>query len=482
MHILEMVNLIKKVQLKKLPYIQILFVISAFAIMVFASYILSSNIINEHIGFEIEEKKELIETQINYMREFLVILGLILVAALIVIIISTYIAKNKAFEDIQQTELKSQYKSAFLANMSHEIRTPMNAIIGMTAIGKNAKDIEQKNHAFNKIGDASSHLLGVINDVLDMAKIEADKLELSPVNFSFERMLEKVVTVINYRVEEKQQRLSVNIDSSIPPFVAGDDQRLSQVITNLLSNAVKFTPEKGEITLAASLADESDGICELKIEVTDSGIGISPEQQAKLFKTFVQAESGTSRKFGGTGLGLAISKRIVELMGGRIWVESEIGKGACFAFTVKLGRGEKDSAIEGGKNITERKENEFAGKRMLLAEDVEINREILITLLEDTGLIIECAENGEEALEMIKADPDNFDIVFMDVQMPIMDGLEATRLIRKLEKGSRIPIIAMTANVFKSDIDECIQSGMDDHIGKPLDIDKVIEILKRYLK
>ncbi|MDR1328723.1 MAG: PAS domain S-box protein, partial [Oscillospiraceae bacterium] len=212
----------------------------------------------------------------------------------------------------REAETASRAKGDFLSNMSHEMRTPMNAIIGMTAIGKNASDIDRKDYAFAKIDDASTHLLGVINDILDMSKIEANKFELSPDSFNFEKMLQKVVNVINFRVDEKRQSLTVHIDKNIPRVLVGDDQRLAQVITNLLSNAVKFTPEEGHITVTTRLAGEADGVCTVQIEVTDTGIGISPEQQERLFSSFQQAESSTSRKFGGTGLGLAISKRIVE--------------------------------------------------------------------------------------------------------------------------------------------------------------------------
>ncbi|MDR0472824.1 MAG: PAS domain-containing protein, partial [Treponema sp.] len=240
---------------------------------------------------------------------------------------------------LKQATAANRAKSDFLASMSHEIRTPINAITGMTAIGKNTTDIDRKDYALSKIGDASSHLLGVINDILDMSKIEADKLELSPIEFNFDRMIQKVVTVINFRVEEKSQRFTVTVDGKLPHFIIGDDQRLTQVIVNLLSNAVKFTQEGGEIRLGISLVSENDGVYELRIEVSDTGIGMSAEQQEKIFQAFTQADSGISREFGGTGLGLAISKRIVELMGGNIWVESELGKGTHFIFTVKLERG-----------------------------------------------------------------------------------------------------------------------------------------------
>ena len=384
----------------------------------------------------------------------------------------------------------NQSKSVFLSNMSHEMRTPMNAIIGMTAIGKKAENTDEKNNALNKIGDASSILLGIINDVLDMAKIEANKLDLSPIEYCFERMLEKVTLLVSFRVEEKLQKLTVDVDNNIPRVIVGDDQRLAQVITNLLSNAVKFTPEGGKIQLEASLSEETDESCELRISVTDNGIGISPDKQGKLFDAFEQAESGTSRQYGGTGLGLAITKRIVELMGGRIWVESEVDKGAKFTFTVKVLRGKRcdDSEYESNEHSILGKSGsanvcKFPGKRLLIAEDIEINREILISLLGGSELVIDCATNGKEALDMVEAAPDKYDVVFMDVQMPKMDGFEATRNIRALPalQGVKLPIIAMTANVFKDDIDQCIAAGMDDHLGKPINMDMVFKKLQKYL-
>jgi len=385
-----------------------------------------------------------------------------------------------------ESNAASVAKGNFLSNMSHEMRTPMNAIIGMTAIGKKAQDIEEKNQALNKIGEASSHLLGVINDILDMSKIEADKMELVSVDYSFESMIHKILTVINSRADEKQQTIIVDLDDNIPKFIYGDDQRLSQVITNLLSNAVKFTPDNGEIRLSALLCSETGNSCEVRFEVTDNGIGISSEKQGKLFDAFEQADDVTHRIYGGTGLGLAISKRIVDMMKGRIWVESELGKGASFIFTVQIERSKSTEHISDPDDdmIDMTHKGEFKGKRLLVAEDVDINREILISLLGDSGLIIDCAENGKEALDMIAADPFKYDIVFMDLQMPEMDGLEASRLIRALpvQGNRRLPIIAMTANVFKDDIDACFAAGMDDHLGKPLELDKIFEKLSKYLK
>jgi len=425
------------------------------------------------------------------MHNVMVFMRYVLVLSLLLSIFAGFLGMRSYSRKAIQNAKASLSKSRFLSTMSHEMRTPLNAIIGMTAIGKRADDIAEKNRSFSKIEDASSHMLGVINDVLDMAKIEANKLELSPVDYSFERMLQKVITVIGYRADEKQQSLTICIDDDVPKVIVGDDQRLAQVITNLLSNAVKFTPEGGNISIGTSLVGKSDDECELRIEVVDTGIGISPSQQQKLFEMFGQADSGTSRKFGGTGLGLEISKRIIELMGGRIWIESELGKGSHFIFTFKARCSEKTfddinkhkgndiSSETGGENT----DNRFEGMRMLIVEDIDINREILISLLDSTGLIIDSAENGEEALKMVETATEKYDIIFMDIQMPVMDGLEATGLIRALPgyKKGVLPIIAMTAHVFSDDIEDCLEAGMDDHLSKPLDADRVHEILRTYL-
>jgi signal transduction histidine kinase/DNA-binding response OmpR family regulator len=513
----------------------------------------------------------------------------------------------------EMAEHASTAKSDFLSNMSHEIRTPLNAVIGMTSIAKASPSVERKEYCLDRIEDASRHLLGIINDILDMSKIEANKFVLSPEEFNVENMLRKVSDVVNFKTAEKQQNLFVHIDRNIPRVLVGDDQRLAQVITNLLSNAVKFTPESGSIRVDAALERDDETHCTLLVRVTDTGIGISKEQQSRIFSSFEQAESGTARKFGGTGLGLAISRRIVEMMDGRIWVESEVGKGATFAFTVRLakGTGEQRALLEGvdwdtvrvlavdddpevllyfarlaeqlgfacdtaaggaealrmiesngpydlnfvdwkmpgmdgielsrkikdygadksvvimisaaewsqieedakqagvGKFLSkplfpsdladcissclgrgglkeERMEAEadcFQDFRILLAEDVEINREIVVSLLEPTGLDIDCAENGMQAVAMYAAGPELYNMIFMDVQMPEMDGYEATRRIRAMEHpfAAQVPIVAMTANVFKEDIERCLEAGMDDHVGKPIDLDEVLRILRRYL-
>jgi signal transduction histidine kinase/CheY-like chemotaxis protein len=389
----------------------------------------------------------------------------------------------------EELQRASQAKTDFLSNMSHEMRTPMNAIIGMTAIAKSTGDASRKNYCLAKIEEASTHLLGVINDVLDMSKIEADKLELVPTEFHFTETVHKGVDVLAYRMEEKKQRFSLNLDENIPPFLIGDDQRLVQVITNLISNAVKFTPENGSISVNAKLADVKGTQFVIQIDVLDSGIGMSKEQQGRLFNSFQQADSGISRKYGGTGLGLAISKRIVEMMGGRIWVESGQGKGSVFSFIVSFEKGSSEAENMPSVEKASDEAVDFSGKSILLAEDVEINREIVLALLEPTGLSIDCAENGLVAVNLFTENPGKYSLIFMDVQMPEMDGYEATQKIRAFEikspggseSAKHIPIIAMSANVFKEDVQRCLAAGMNDHVGKPLDFNIVLEKLRRYL-
>jgi len=409
----------------------------------------------------------------------LCVLGAILAAALAVVFFRIDKAREKAGEESRQ-------KSVFLANMSHEIRTPMNAIIGMTYIGKTSGDIPRKDYCFDKIENASAHLLGVINDILDMSKIEANMFELSLEDFNFEKTLQRVINIISFRAEEKKQKVSVHIDNSIPRVLLGDEQRLAQVITNLLSNAVKFTPEEGSITLDAELVSKADGECIVKITVKDTGIGISPDQQEDIFRAFKQADAKISRKFGGTGLGLSISKNIAELMSGKIELESELGKGSSFSFTFKAGCGQVNEL----NGAAEPKEEEkidyngiFKGKKILLAEDVEINKEIIQTLIEPTLLEMDWAKNGAEAVTLFGNSPYKYDLILMDVQMPEMDGYEASRKIRLLEKtmeSSSVPIVAMTANVFKEDVEKCLKSGMNNHISKPINVSEFFGILKKY--
>ena len=387
---------------------------------------------------------------------------------------------NKLTAAKNEADQAALAKGAFLSNISHEIRTPMNVIIGMTVIGKNSNDIERMRYSLDQINNAGTYLLNVINDVLDMSKIESGKFDLFLEEFKFKKIIEQAKSLVSLFAEEKKHCLTISVDDNIPPVLFGDSQRLVQVIANILGNAVKFTPERGNISLNACLLDEKGDLCTIQIEITDSGIGMSQEQQQNLYQPFSQADSNTFRKFGGTGLGLSISKNIVDMMSGEIRVQSEVGKGTTFTFTVRLRR----AGISTAKEIpVEREAVTFYGKCAFIVEDVEINREIVTSLLEPTGIKIICAENGAEAVRMFSESADAYDIIFMDVNMPEMDGLEATRRIRSLNnaRAKTVPIVAMTASVFREDIQKCLNAGMNGHIGKPLNADQIFGIMREYL-
>jgi signal transduction histidine kinase/CheY-like chemotaxis protein len=427
--------------------------------------------------------KKLYYHSTDEMLIILCILGAIFAAALIIVLVRIESAKEKAGE-------KNKQKSAFLETMSHEIRTPMNAIIGMTYIGKSANDVPRKDYCLERIENSSQHLLTVINDVLDMSKIEANMFELSNDEFDFEKMLQRAISIVRMCAEEKKQTITVNIDKSIPRSLIGDDQRLAQVIVNLFGNAVKFTQEGGAIKLDARFVKEEDDIHTIQVTVSDNGIGISGEQQKQLFRTFQQADSKVARKYGGTGLGLVLSRYIVELMGGKIQLESEPGKGSSFSFTFKAIRGSRKNA-----DLDEKTDYSgiFSGYRILLAEDVVINREIIEVLVEPTLLEMDCVSDGAEAVAMFAKSPDRYDLILMDVQMPKMDGYKATRKIREFEDDLKthasethkhphgIPVIAMTANIFREDIERCKEAGMNDHLGKPLDVEEFYAMMRKYL-
>ncbi|WP_461256571.1 response regulator [Treponema sp. R80B11-R83G3] len=411
-----------------------------------------------------------------------------------------------------EAEDASRAKSEFLSHMSHEIRSPLNAVIGTINIARETDDIQTLKRYLEKANDTSRHLLKVINNILDMSKIEANKFELLHGNFNFRNMLSKVIDLTRARAEKKNTHITVNVHENFPPFIINDEQRLSQVITNLMTNAIKFSLENGKIELNAEKLEERDGDIILKIEVADNGIGISPERQKELFTIYKHAD-GIQQKTGGTGLGLAISKRIVELMQGKIWIESEPDKGSKFIFTIKAKEGTRSADMD----FTGSEDDfDFTKYSILIAEDVEINREILLAFLEKTGIAIDFVENGKAAVSMYTENPDKYNLILMDVHMPEMDGHEATRAIRVFEeeiksktfesdcssftKGENksmefpketpkrlskcpkgIPIIAMTADVFQEDIDKCLSAGMNDHIAKPIITDDLHAKLKKHL-
>lgn len=537
------------------------------------------------------------------------------------LVVASSVARNETFAKLNATRdeaiSSTRAKSEFLSRMSHEIRTPMNAIIGMTAIAQKSDDIDRIRYCLEKVDASSRQLLGIINDVLDMSKIDAGKLEIFRGPFDFERMVQNVINVVQVKLDEKHQQLRVNFQSLFTRMMLGDELRISQVLINLLNNATKFTPDKCEIFLTIHEEPVDADSARLRISVRDTGIGIAREQQQRLFNSFEQADGSITRQYGGTGLGLAICKKIVSLMGGDIWVESEPDSGADFVFDIEIGWGdaiarqkprplnenlrilivddvrdvreyfrtilsgfslscdlaasgeealaavqesissgrpydlvfldwnmpgmnggetayemrkligdvvavmisstdwadiEQEAKTYGVDNFlakpvlpsmlynsivtltqhifesqlasTEEHSRDWRGKTVLLAEDIDINREIVASMLHETGVTIDFACDGEEALRCFSADPARYDMVLMDVQMPLMDGLEATRQIRALSvpEAKCVPIVAMTANAFKEDVQLCIQAGMNDHLAKPLDPDILFQTLSGYLE
>jgi PAS domain S-box-containing protein len=381
----------------------------------------------------------------------------------------------------EAAETANVAKSAFLANMSHEIRTPLNAITGMAHIlRRNGLNPEQADKV-EKIDVAGNHLLEIINAVLDLSKIEAGKFTLDDAPVHIEALLGNIASMLGQKAMSKGLRLHMET-VSVPRNLHGDPTRLQQALLNYASNALKFT-ETGHITLRVKQESETDATVTLRFEVEDSGIGIAPAVLRKLFGAFEQADSSTTRKYGGTGLGLAITRKIAEVMGGTADVTSTEGKGSTFWFTAVLRKAEhsvEEAAKVGGESAEQAIQREHAGKRILVAEDEPINREIAQMLLEDVGLKVDLAGDGGEAVEM--ASSGSYAMILMDMQMPVLDGLDATRQIRQLPDCTRMPILAMTANAFAEDRKHCCEAGMDDFITKPTDPDQLYETILKWLE
>ena len=377
-------------------------------------------------------------------------------------------------------EEANKEKSNFLANMSHEIRTPMNAILGMTHLLKLRGASPDQIERLKTIESSADHLLLIINDILDLSKIEAGKLTLETVDFNLEALFDQIQSLLGSQLKNKGLQMEVDSDA-VPVWLQGDPTRLRQALLNFVGNAIKFT-EQGSIFLRARLLEQNSKGLLVRFEVEDNGIGITPEQQAKLFEAFVQADDSTTRKFGGFGLGLTITHHLAEMMGGETGVQSQLGQGSTFWFTacLQLGQGNIEVYDRADSKSTEvLNKYDYKGLQVLLVDDNTINLEVARELLESTGLLVDTAENGLLALERLRSK--RYELVLMDVQMPEMDGLEASRMIRKMPNVSDLPILAMTANIYKEDREACKNAGMDDFIEKPVNPNALFSVLSKWL-
>lgn len=402
----------------------------------------------------------------------------------------------------EEAETANKSKSLFLANMSHEFRTPLNAIIGFNKLALKTNLSDKQRDFIQKVSLSSETLLSLINHILDYSKIEAGKIEVEYIEFDLPTLIKKIEAIFSIQAQSKHINFHVDIDKFLPGRLIGDPLRIEQILLNLCNNAIKFT-EAGTVTLNVHIDSKSENSSELQISVVDTGIGISPEQQVNLFQSFQQADSSMTRKFGGTGLGLVICKQLVELMHGHITLASEVNKGSRFDVTIPVEIVKNSMKVpaddinryfasdnslisndnsEASQDMSTMKSsaNTLTGLRILVVEDVEMNRQLAGMILTDSGATVEFAVNGEQALEILSAN-EHFDTVLMDINMPVMDGHEATREIRKLSTLKTLPIIAMTANVSPEDINKCLEAGMNAHTPKPLDEDLLIDTILKLL-
>ncbi len=402
--------------------------------------------------------------------------------------VNLHISLKRTNEELKKAkraaEAAAEAKAIFLANMSHELRTPMNGIIGMIEILKRTPLTEEQKEYLSIIESSGENLLTIINDILDLSKIESGRMELENIPFSLKEELTRVMNIMQIIADKKHLPLKLQIAPGVPQYLSGDPVRLKQIIINLVNNAIKFT-EKGSVTVSVEKQGVEDGKVQLLFKVTDTGIGISPEGQKKLFQSFSQVDKSTTRKYGGTGLGLMISKNLVQMMDGEIGVDSVEGVGSTFWFYIFLDVSDEETYRQYYRKENEQKEDSLRVHlklKILLAEDNKINQKVAVLNLNNLGHKVDVANNGKEAVEKFKTG--DYDLIFMDVHMPEMDGVEACQKIREIEKNDgrikKIPIIAMTANTSEDERKKYLEAGMDGYIGKPFKQKELIEIFKRF--